>query len=82
MIRYFLAVSLIIASLLVLPISEILPTILAQEDSMTESTTGNTTESTTGNITESTTGNTTESEEDEEDEEDQQFGSISRKRGT
>ena len=30
---------------MVLPISEILPTILAQEDSMTKSTTGNTTES-------------------------------------
>ena len=70
MIRYILAVSLVIASLLVLPISEILPTILAQEDSMTESTTADTNQSTTGNTTES-----------EEDEEDQQFGSISRRRG-
>ena len=75
MIRYILAVSLLIPSLLVLSISEILPTILAQEDSMTESTTGNTTESTTGNTTESTTGNTTESSEEEL----QQSGTISRK---
>ena len=67
MIRYILAVSLLIPSLLVLPISEILPTILAQEDSMTESTTGNTTESTTGNTTESS------------EEELQQSGTISRK---
>jgi hypothetical protein len=68
MIIYFLAILIIGAGLIVLPSSQLLPTILAQEDLMTESTTGNTTES--------TTGNTTESEEKDL----QQFGSISRKR--
>jgi hypothetical protein len=76
MIIYFLAILIIAAGVIVLPSSQLLPTILAQEDLMTESTTGNTTESTTGNTTESTTGNTTESEEKDL----QQFGSISRKR--
>jgi hypothetical protein len=68
MIIYFLAILIIGTGLIVLPSSQLLPTILAQEDLMTESTTGNTTES--------TTGNTTESEEKDL----QQFGSISRKR--
>ena len=76
MIIYFLAILIIAAGLIVLPSSQLLPTILAQEDLMTESTTGNTTESTTGNTSESTTGNTTEGEEKDL----QQFGSISRKR--
>jgi hypothetical protein len=76
MIIYFLAILIIATGLIVLPSSQLLPTILAQEDLMTESTTGNTTESTTGNTTESTTGNTTEGEEKDL----QQFGSISRKR--
>jgi hypothetical protein len=84
MIIYFLAILIIAAGLIVLPSSQLLPTILAQEDLMTESTTGNTTESTTGNTTESTTGNTTESttgNTTESEEKDlQQFGSISRKR--
>jgi hypothetical protein len=76
MIIYFLAILIIAAGVIVLPSSQLLPTIFAQEDLMTESTTGNTTKSTTGNTTESTTGNTTESEEKDL----QQFGSISRKR--
>jgi hypothetical protein len=76
MIIYFLAILIIAAGLIVLPSSQLLPTILAQEDLMTESTTGNTTKSTTGNTTKSTTGNTTESEEKDL----QQFGSISRKK--
>jgi hypothetical protein len=78
MIIYFLAILIIATGLIVLPSSQLLPTILAQEDLMTESTTGNTTESTTGNTTESTTGNTTESEEEDL----QQFGSISRKKAS
>jgi hypothetical protein len=78
MIIYFLAILIIGAGLIVLPSSQLLPTILAQEDLMTESTTGNTTESTTGNTTKSTTGNTTEGEEKDL----QQFGSISRKKAS
>ena len=75
MILYILAVLVLIGGLMVLPGNQLLPTILAQEDSLSESTTGNTTESTTGNTTESTTGNTTETSEDEL----QQSGTISRK---
>jgi hypothetical protein len=70
MIIYFLAILIIATGLIVLPSSQLLPTILAQEDLMTESTTGNTTESTTGNTTES------------EEEDLQQFGSISRKKAS
>ena len=53
MIIYALVVAIITAALIVLPGSQLLPTILAQEDSMTETPTGNTTENTTGNPTES-----------------------------
>ena len=75
MIIYTLAVAIITAGLMVLPSTQLLPTILAQENSLTETTTGNTTETTTGNTTETTTGNTTESSEEEL----QQSGTISRK---
>ena len=75
MIIFTLVIAIIIAGLMVLPGNQLLPTILAQEDSLTETTTGNTTETTTGNTTETTTGNTTESSEEEL----QQSGTISRK---
>ena len=76
MILYILILVVITAGLMVLPGNQFLPTILAQEDSLTESTIGNTTESTIGNTTESTIGNTTESSEEEDL---QQSGIISRK---
>lgn len=60
----------ITVSLIAFPGNQLLPTIFAQEDSLTESTTGNTTENTTGNTTEST-----------EDKNLQQSGTISRKSG-
>ena len=69
MIIYTLAVAIITAGLMVLPSTQLLPTILAQENSLTETTTGNTTETTTGNTTESS------------EEELQQSGTISRKSG-
>ena len=68
----------ITASLLTLGGNQLLLTNFAQEDSLTQSTTGNVTESTTGNVTESTTGNVTDSSEDESL---QQSGTISRKSG-
>lgn len=68
MILYILAILVITVGLLVLPGNQILPTILAQEDSMTDSTLGNTTDSTLGNTTESS-----------EDEKIQGQGTISRK---
>ena len=67
MILYILAVLVLIGGLMVLPGTQLLPTILAQQDSLSDNTTGNTTDS--------TTGNTTESSEDEL----QQSGTISRK---
>ena len=60
----------ITASLLTLGGNQLLPTNFAQEDSLTQSTTGNVTESTTGNVTDSS-----------EDESLQQSGTISRKSG-
>ena len=75
MILNILAVSVLIGGLMVLPGIQLLPTILAQQDSLSDNTTGTTTDSTTGNTTDSTTGNTTESSEDEL----QQSGTISRK---
>ena len=68
MIIYTLVVAIITAALIVLPGNQLLPTILAQEDSMTETPTGNTTQTQTGNTTESS-----------EEEELQQSGTISRK---
>ena len=68
MILYILAILVITVGLLILPGNQILPTILAQEDSMTDSTLGNTTDSTLGNTTESS-----------EDEKIQGQGTISRK---
>ena len=68
MILYILAILVITVGLLILPGNQILPTILAQEDSMTDSTVGNTTESILGNTTESS-----------EDEKIQGQGTISRK---
>ncbi len=76
MILYILAILVITVGLLILPGNQILPTILAQEDSITDSTLGNTTDSTLGNTTDSTLGNTTESSEDEKI---QGQGTISRK---
>ena len=67
MILNILAVSVLIGGLMVLPGIQLLPTILAQQDSLSDNTTGTTTDS--------TTGNTTESSEDEL----QQSGTISRK---
>jgi len=85
MIIYTLAVAIITAGLMVLPSTQLLPTILAQENSLTETTTGNTTETTTGNTTETTTGNTTETTTgnttESSEEELQQSGTISRKSG-
>ena len=66
MILYILAVLVLIGGLMVLPGTQLLPTILAQQDSLSDNT---------GNTTDSTTGNTTESSEDEL----QQSGTISRK---
>ncbi|MGZ5548222.1 MAG: hypothetical protein ACXWFZ_09765 [Nitrososphaeraceae archaeon] len=60
----------ITASLITLGGNQLLPTNFAQEDSLSQSTTGNVTESTTGNVTESS-----------EDESLQQSGTISRKSG-
>jgi hypothetical protein len=54
--------------LMIFPGNQLISTLLAQEDSMTESTLGNTTESTQGNTTESS-----------EDEKIQGQGTISRK---
>ena len=68
MILYILAILVITVGLLILPGNQILPTILAQEDSITDSTLGNTTDSTLGNTTESS-----------EDEKIQGQGTISRK---
>ena len=68
MILYILILVVITAGLMVLPGNQLLPTILAQGDSLTESTIGNTTESTIGNITESS-----------EEEDLQQTGTISRR---
>jgi hypothetical protein len=67
MIISILVVTIITVGLMVLPCNQLLPTILAQENLQTESTTGNTNESTTGNTTESS------------EEELQQSGTISRK---
>lgn len=64
---HVLSIVVITASLIVLPSNQILPTILAQEDSLTQNTTKD--------IIENTTGNTTENLEDEL----QQSGTISRK---
>ena len=68
MILYILAILVITVGLLILPGNQILPTILAQEDSITDSTLGNTTDNTLGNTTESS-----------EDEKIQGQGTISRK---
>jgi hypothetical protein len=54
--------------LMIFPGNQLIPTLSAEEDSMTESTLGNTTESTLGNTTESS-----------EDEKIQGQGTISRK---
>ncbi len=76
MIVYLFGILIITGGLMIFPGNQLIPTLLAQEDSMTESTLGNTTESTLGNTTESTLGNTTESSEDEKI---QGQGTISRK---
>lgn len=67
MIQCIIVLLVITTGLMVLPNSQLLPTILAQEDSLTESTAGNTTETPVGNITENT------------EDELQQSGTISRK---
>lgn len=68
MIIYILSVLVITTGLMVLPCNQLFPTILAQENSLTESITENTTNSITGNNTESS-----------EDENLQQNGTISRR---
>ena len=76
MIIYILSVLVIVTALMVLPCNQLFPTILAQEDSLTESITENTTNSITENTTNSITENNTESSEDENF---QQSGTISRR---
>jgi hypothetical protein len=68
MIVYIFGILIITAGLMIFPGNQLIPTLLAQENSMTESTLGNTTESTLGNTTESS-----------EDEKIQGQGTISRK---
>ena len=68
MIVSIFGILIVTAGLMIFPGNQLIPTILAQEDSITESTLGNTTESTLGNTTESS-----------EDEKIQGQGTISRK---
>ena len=68
MIVSIFGILLVTAGLMIFPGNQLIPPLLAQEDSMTESTLGNTTESTLGNTTESS-----------EDEKIQGQGTISRK---
>ena len=68
MIVSLFGILIVTAGLMIFPGNQLIPTVLAQEDSMTESTLGNTTESTLGNTTESS-----------EDEKIQGQGTISRK---
>lgn len=53
MIVSIFGILIVTAGLMIFPGNQLIPTILAQEDSITESTLGNTTESTLGNTTES-----------------------------
>jgi hypothetical protein len=53
MIVSLFGILIVTAGLMIFPGNQLIPTLLAQEDSMTESTLGNTTESTLGNTTES-----------------------------
>jgi hypothetical protein len=68
MIVSIFGILIVTAGLMIFPGNQLSPTILAQEDSITESTLGNPTESTLGNTTESS-----------EDEKIQGQGTISRK---
>ena len=68
MIVSIFGILLVTAGLMIFPGNQLIPTLLAQEDSMAESTLRNTTESTLGNTTESS-----------EDEKIQGQGTISRK---
>ena len=68
MIVSIFGILIVTAGLMIFPGNQLIPTLLAQEDSMTESTLGNTTESTLGNTTESS-----------EEEKIQGQGTISRK---
>ena len=68
MIVSIFAILIVTAGLMILPATQLIPTILAQKDAFIESTAENTTASTLGNITESL-----------EEEELQQSGTISRK---
>ena len=68
MIVSIFGILIVTAGLMIFPGNQLIPTLLAQEDSMTESTLGNTTESTLGNTTKSS-----------EDEKIQGQGTISRK---
>ncbi len=71
MIQYVLIMFLIFSGLMMLPGSQIIPTTLAQENSITETNAANTTET---NAT-----NTTETNAEEEEEEIQGVGTISRR---
>jgi hypothetical protein len=84
MIIYIFGIFIITAGLIIVPGSQFLTTILAQEDSMTDSKMGNMTDSTMGNMTDSTMGNMTDSTmgnmTDSVDAENlEQSGTISRK---
>ena len=68
MIISILGILVITAGLMIFPGNQLFPTILAQDDSMTETTLGNTNETTSGNTTQSS-----------EDEKIQGQGMISRK---
>jgi lipopolysaccharide export LptBFGC system permease protein LptF len=68
MIVSIFGILIVTAGLMIFPGNQLIPTLLAQEDSMAERTLGNTTESTLGNTTESS-----------EDEKIQGQGTISRK---
>ena len=68
MIVSIFGILIVTAGLMIFSGNQLIPTLMAQEDSMTESTLGNTTESTLGNTTESS-----------EDEKIQGQGTISRK---
>lgn len=76
MIVSIFGILIVTAGLMILPSTQLIPTILAQKDAFIESTAENTTASTLGNTTASTLGNITESLEEEEL---QQSGTISRK---
>jgi hypothetical protein len=77
MIHYVSTIILFFSGLMMLPGSQIIPTTLAQENSITETNAANTTEINAGNTTETNAANTTET--NTEVEEIQGEGTISRR---